>query len=141
MSENPVHCEQSKNIDHRVHSLRERVAAGEVVLVDCSTHDMVANSLTKNLPAEAFHHESSLGCSTRLLCVMGPVTVTVLFSLISRFRIFASFFIPHRGGVLGYCCRWSNIGGILAGRINIYRYRCLLGKSQSRRAICIKLLS
>ena len=63
LSENPVHRERSKHIDFRVHALRDRVASGEVVLVDCSSHDMVADSLTKNLPADAFlrHRDVQLG--------------------------------------------------------------------------------
>jgi hypothetical protein len=63
MSENPVHRERSKHIDFRVHALRERVAAGEVVLVDCASKDMVADSLTKNLPAELYikHRDTQLG--------------------------------------------------------------------------------
>jgi hypothetical protein len=62
MSENPVHRERSKHIDFRVHALRDRVAAGEVVLVDCASRDMVADSLTKNLPAESFlrHRDAQL---------------------------------------------------------------------------------
>jgi hypothetical protein len=62
-SENPVHCERSKHIDFCVHALRERVAAGEVVLVDCASKDMVADSLTKNLPAELYikHSDTQLG--------------------------------------------------------------------------------
>ena len=63
LSENPVHRERSKHIDFRVHALRERVSAGEVVLVDCASRDMVADSLTKNLPAESFlrHCDLQLG--------------------------------------------------------------------------------
>ena len=63
LSENPVHSERSKHIDFRVHALRERVAAGEVVLVDCASRDMVADSLTKNLPVDAFlrHRDIQLG--------------------------------------------------------------------------------
>ena len=54
MSENPVHRERSKHIDFRVHALRDRVIAGEVVLIDCASRNMVADSFTKNLPADAF---------------------------------------------------------------------------------------
>ena len=63
MSENPIHRERSKHIDYRVHALRERVAAGEVILVDCASRDMVADSLTKNLPADSFirHRDVQLG--------------------------------------------------------------------------------
>ena len=63
MSENPVHTERSKHIDYRVHSLRDRVSAGVVRLVDCASRNMVADSLTKNLPADAFirHRDIQLG--------------------------------------------------------------------------------
>ncbi len=63
MSANPVHQERSKHIDFRVHALRERVIAGEVVLIDCASRDMVADSFTKNLPADAFlcHSTAQLG--------------------------------------------------------------------------------
>jgi hypothetical protein len=63
MSENPIHCEHSKHIDFRVHALCERVVAGEVVLVDCASKDMVADSLAKNLPTELYikHCDTQLG--------------------------------------------------------------------------------
>jgi hypothetical protein len=63
LSENPVHSERSKHIDFRVHALRDRVRAGDVILIDCASRDMVADSFTKNLPADAFlrHRNSQLG--------------------------------------------------------------------------------
>ncbi len=63
MSENPVHSERSKHIDFRVHVLCECIAAGEVVLIDCASKDMVADSLTKNLPAVLYikHCDTQLG--------------------------------------------------------------------------------
>jgi hypothetical protein len=63
MSQNPVNRERSKHIDYRVHALRDRVAAGEVILIDCASRDMVADPLTKNLPAEAYlrHRDTQLG--------------------------------------------------------------------------------
>jgi hypothetical protein len=54
MSENPVAYERSKHIDYRVHALRDRVAKGHVGLLDCPTHDMVADYLTKAVTAETF---------------------------------------------------------------------------------------
>ena len=54
MSENPVSNDRSKHIDYRVHALRERVAGGIVRLVDCPSVDMLADVLTKNLPAPDF---------------------------------------------------------------------------------------
>jgi hypothetical protein len=69
MSENPVQTERSKHIDYCVHSLRDCVSAGVVCLLDCASHNMVADSLTKNLPADAFirHSNSQLGCAP--MCV------------------------------------------------------------------------
>ena len=63
MSENPISNDRSKHIDYRVFALRERVADGIVRLVDCSTYDMLADPLTKNLPAPAFlrHRDVALG--------------------------------------------------------------------------------
>jgi hypothetical protein len=54
MSENPVSNDRSKHIDYRVHALRERVKEGIVRLVDCPSTDMLADVLTKNLPAPDF---------------------------------------------------------------------------------------
>ena len=63
MSENPVANDRSKHIDYRVFALRERVADGTVRLIDCSSHDMLADPLTKNLPAPDFirHRNVQLG--------------------------------------------------------------------------------
>jgi hypothetical protein len=63
MSENPVQTEHSKHIDYCVHSLRDSVSAGVVRLVYCASRNMVADSLTKNLPADAFirHRDIQLG--------------------------------------------------------------------------------
>ena len=63
MSENPVSNDRSKHIDYRVHALRERVAGGIVRLIDCASADMLADVLTKNLPAPDFssHREVMAG--------------------------------------------------------------------------------
>ena len=53
MSENPVYKERTKHIDYRAHALRERVADEVVRLIDCPTSDMLADPLTKQLPAPA----------------------------------------------------------------------------------------
>ena len=60
MSENPVSNDRSKHIDYRVHALRERVKDGIVWCVDCSTLDMLADVLTKNLPAPDFLHHKNV---------------------------------------------------------------------------------
>ena len=54
MSKNAVSNDLSKHIDYRVHALRERVAGGIVRLVNCPSADMLADVLTKNLPAPDF---------------------------------------------------------------------------------------
>ena len=63
LSENPVRNERTKHIDYRVHSLRDRVKAGTVKLVDCPTADMLADALTKALPSPAFtrHRDIMMG--------------------------------------------------------------------------------
>jgi len=63
MSENPVHRERSKFIDFRMHRLKEHVADGVVRVIDCPTQDMLADTLTKQLPgpAHARHTRVQLG--------------------------------------------------------------------------------
>lgn len=63
LADNPVHKERTKHIDMHLHSLRERVANGVVKLIQCPTHDMTADALTKALPAPAFrrHREVLFG--------------------------------------------------------------------------------
>ena len=60
MSENPVANERSKHIDYRVHALRDRVKDGVVRLIDCPTVDMLADVLTKNLPAPDFSRHANV---------------------------------------------------------------------------------
>jgi hypothetical protein len=60
MSENPVANDRSKHIDYRVMALRERVKDGIVRLVDCASADMLADVLTKNLPAPDFARHRSV---------------------------------------------------------------------------------
>jgi hypothetical protein len=62
LSENPI-VSRARHIDFRVMSLRERVKDGIVIVLDCPTHDMHADNLTKNLPAPSFirHRDVQLG--------------------------------------------------------------------------------
>jgi len=52
--QNPVITERSKHIEVRVHSIRGIVASRAIKIVDCRTSEMVADCLTKPLPAEHF---------------------------------------------------------------------------------------
>jgi hypothetical protein len=62
LSENPIQS-RSRHIDFRVMSLRERVADGTIRVLDCPTHDMHADNLTKNLTTPTFlrHRDVQLG--------------------------------------------------------------------------------
>jgi len=64
LSENPVQS-RARHIDFRIMSLRERVTDGTVKVVDCPTHDMHADPMTKNLNTISFqrHRDVMLGTS------------------------------------------------------------------------------
>jgi hypothetical protein len=81
LSETFSHRERSKHIDFRIFSLRDRVAAGVVRLVDCPTVDMVADLLTKNLPGPAFlrHRATILGFSPHTAPAL-PASLSVVSS-------------------------------------------------------------
>jgi len=63
MGEKQASSSRTKHIDMRIFALRERVVDGTVRLVDCPSTHMVADLLTKNLPAPAFsrHRDTLLG--------------------------------------------------------------------------------
>ena len=63
MSTNPVHRKYSRHIDIRRHYVRELALAGVITLVPLGTHDMVADALTKSLPAPTLlgHREVMIG--------------------------------------------------------------------------------
>ena len=63
MSENPVRRKFSRHIDIRRYFVRDMVALGIIKLVPLRTHLMVADALTKSLPAPAHakHREVMLG--------------------------------------------------------------------------------
>ena len=54
LARNPLHSAQSKHIDVLYHFVRERVAMGELSVEYVSTAEMVADLLTKPLPAPRF---------------------------------------------------------------------------------------
>jgi hypothetical protein len=53
MSINPVRRKYSRHIDIRQHYVRELALAGLIKLIPLGTYDMVADALTKRLPAPA----------------------------------------------------------------------------------------
>jgi hypothetical protein len=63
MSINPVRRKYSRHIDIRRHYVRELALAGLIKLIPLGTHDMVADALTKSLPAPALtrHREIMMG--------------------------------------------------------------------------------
>ena len=63
MSENPVQKSRTRHIDVSQHKVRDLVCNNVVRLLDCPTADMVADTLTKALPAPAFrqHRDTILG--------------------------------------------------------------------------------
>jgi len=52
--QNPTSHSRAKHIDIRFHFIQERIKRNEIKLQYISTHQMVANILTKALPREAF---------------------------------------------------------------------------------------
>ena len=54
LAQNPIPHSRAKHIDIHFHFIRERIERNEIKLQYISTHQMVANILTKALPHEAF---------------------------------------------------------------------------------------
>ena len=54
LTRNPEYHRRTKHIDIRHHFVREKVEDGQIVIKYCSTQDMLADLLTKPLPAEKF---------------------------------------------------------------------------------------
>lgn len=60
MARNPAFHSRTKHIDIRFHFIRDLVANGEISLKYCSTHEQVADILTKSLSKEKFCYFGSL---------------------------------------------------------------------------------
>ena len=60
LAQNPTSHSRAKHIDIRFHFIQERIKRNEIKLQYISTHQMVADILTKALPCEAFErfHEA-----------------------------------------------------------------------------------
>ncbi|WMV14848.1 hypothetical protein MTR67_008233, partial [Solanum verrucosum] len=60
MTKNPSFHSRTKHIDVRFHFIRDLVAKEEIVLKHCSTHEQLADLLTKSLAANKFIHLRAL---------------------------------------------------------------------------------
>jgi hypothetical protein len=54
LARNPVSHGRSKHIETRFHFIREQVMNGKIDMVHCSTHDQVADALTKAVKLDRF---------------------------------------------------------------------------------------
>ena len=52
LSKNPITSSRSKHIDIKYHFVREKVTEGQFEVLYCPTDEMLADPLTKALPAE-----------------------------------------------------------------------------------------
>jgi hypothetical protein len=60
MAENPSNRKGARHIDTREHFVDQLVKNRIVKLEQCRTNKMVADALTKNLPAPAFEHRATM---------------------------------------------------------------------------------
>jgi hypothetical protein len=66
LTKNPVHHLSTKHIDIIHYAVRKRVVRGEVMFEYCLTQDVLADVLTKGLPALAFQRlHSAMGVVER----------------------------------------------------------------------------
>jgi len=66
MSENPANRERTRDVDTRVHYLRELVRDGHVKLLKCEGPQNVADALTKSLPRPALSKHRQFMWGTRI---------------------------------------------------------------------------
>jgi hypothetical protein len=71
MAENPVNRKASRHIDTRKHFIGQLVEDKTIVLEHCATDHMVADTLTKGLPAPAFekHKTKMIGKKSNVCSV------------------------------------------------------------------------
>ncbi|XP_019054646.1 PREDICTED: uncharacterized protein LOC109115269 [Nelumbo nucifera] len=77
LSSNPVHHSHTKHIELDVHFIREKVAAGLLLINHIPSHDQIADILTKHLPSTRFNDlTAKLIVSKRPLSLRGDVRVS-----------------------------------------------------------------
>ena len=60
IARNPKFHNRTKHIDTTFHFIRERIASKDIKVEYCSTHDMIADIMTKSLPKDRFEKLRSL---------------------------------------------------------------------------------
>ena len=71
MAENPVNRKASRHIDTRKHFIGQLVEDKTIVLEQCATDHMVADALTKGLPAPAFEKHKTKMLGKKIQRVLG----------------------------------------------------------------------
>ena len=87
IASNPIQNQRVKHVDVKYHFLRDHISNGDVELVYCPTEDMIADALTKPLPAAQ---------QTKLVSLMG---------LRSEMDLSGNSYIPARTG--HYAWSWA----------------------------------
>jgi hypothetical protein len=83
MAENPVNRKASRHIDTRKHFIGQLVEDKMIVLEQCATDRMVADALTKGLPAPAFEkHKAEMLGKTSNAC-----SICVAFKMVYKKQI------------------------------------------------------
>ena len=83
MAETPVNRKASRHIDTRKHFIGQLVEDKMIVLEQCATDRMVADALTKGLPAPAFErHKAEMLGKTSNAC-----SICVAFTMVYKKQI------------------------------------------------------